>query len=115
MTTIENNMYSVYNTYRGKNMSKALRKNITIAQEDYDLISENAKKRHMSFSEFLCNSTLQRIKEDDEMDLFDFLDKYCEPVSKEEQEDIEKFLKDYDEKDDEFEEISVDDVLHDRI
>jgi len=117
MTTslIEYTTHSVYNTYRGSNMSKSLRKNITMKQEDYELIKENAKKRHMSFSEFLCSSALQRIENDSKLSLGEYLDKYTPLASKEESEEIAKILENFDEDYEDFEELTIEDVLRGNI
>ena len=50
-----------------------IRKNITLKQEDYDLISNFILKKGYNFSEFLRETALERIKQEEEISLLDFL------------------------------------------
>ncbi len=66
-----------------------LRKNISITKNEYDLISSFAIKNGYTFSELLRESTLKLIKQEEEMNLLEYLNKTCEYVSEEEQKEID--------------------------
>ncbi|WP_036459100.1 hypothetical protein [Mycoplasma leonicaptivi] len=66
-----------------------IRKNITLKQEDYDLISNFISKKGYNFSEFLRETALQRIKQEEETSLLDFLNSNISSLSKEEQLEID--------------------------
>ena len=65
-----------------------VRKNITLKQEDYDLISNFILKKGYNFSEFLRETALKRIKQE-EISLLDFLNSNISLLSKEEQLEID--------------------------
>ena len=60
-----------------------VRKNITLKQEDYDLILNFILKKGYNFSEFLRETALKRIKQE-EISLLDFLNSNISLLSKEE-------------------------------
>ena len=86
------NVHSVYNMYEDINMN-TIRKNITLSDEDYMLIKDFAKKCGLTFSEFLRNSAIEKIDKQENMSLLEFMIKNTEFVSNEEQEDIERWIK----------------------
>ncbi len=92
-------------------MSRTIRKNISLREEDYKIISEHAIKKGISFSEMLWSSAIQRINQAEEMDLLSFLKESCDFVSKEEQKEFEKMNIDL--SDLSGEEISLNELLQD--
>lgn len=70
-----------------------VKKTITLSKEDYDLIKINAQERGKSFSQFLRETALIRIREDDKLTLAEYLRKYTEPVDEEEQAEIDEMRK----------------------
>ena len=86
----------------------SLRKNITIEEEDFSIISRYCKKIGKSFSEFLRDSALSEISRAEEIDLYNYLIKNISFVSKQEQKEFEKMDLDFEEKG---RELSLDDIL----
>jgi len=87
-----------------------IRKNITLTQEQNNLIEKAAKIKGVSFSEFLRNSAINEIKRQNELDLAEFLKANCKNASDEEQKEFESMgFESYDMGD--FEEISLDELL----
>lgn len=85
-----------------------LRKNITIEEEDYAIISRYCKKIGKSFSEFLRDSALNEINKVEEKDLYNYLIKNVTFASKQEQKEFEKLDLDFETKG---KELTLDDVL----
>lgn len=85
-----------------------LRKNITIEEEDYSIISRYCKKIGKSFSEFLRDSALNEINKVEEKDLYNYLIKNVTFASKQEQKEFEKLDLDFEIKG---KELTLDDVL----
>lgn len=85
-----------------------IRKNITLKQEDYDLILNFILKKGYNFSEFLRETALKRIKQE-EISLLDFLNSNISLLSKEEQLEIDS--KNIDFSDISGEELKLEDVL----
>ena len=85
-----------------------VRKNIALKQEDYDLISNFILKKGYNFSEFLRETALKRIKQE-EISLLDFLNSNISLLSKEEQLEIDS--KNIDFSDISGEELKLEDVL----
>ena len=85
-----------------------LRKNITIDEEDYSIISRYCKKIGKSFSEFLRDSALNEINKVEEKDLYNYLIKNVTFASKQEQKEFEKLDLDFEIKG---KELTLDDVL----
>lgn len=87
-----------------------IRKNITLTQEQNNMIEKAAKINGVSFSEFLRNSAIKEIKRQNDLDLAEFLKTNCKKASDEEQEEFESI--DFDLFDvDDFEELSIDELL----
>ena len=84
----------MYTTHKGdiimKNMS--IRKNITIPAEDFELFDRYSKRIGKTFSEFIRIAAKNYIEKLEE-DLKSYLLSYCEYVSKEEQRELEKIIK----------------------
>lgn len=72
-----------------------LRKNITVSENDYNIISEYAKKNGYTFSEFLRKSALNFIKRKNDMNLLEFLNENCRKVDEEEQKELESMNLDF--------------------
>ncbi|MDO4197850.1 MAG: DUF6290 family protein [Erysipelotrichaceae bacterium] len=86
--------YPYYNEDRGTDMT--VRKNITMPDEEYQIISDYSKKTGISFSELLRKAALKFIEESEKQSLTEFLNANCEFVDDLEQEDLERILKDAD-------------------
>ena len=87
-----------------------IRKNITLTQEQNNMIEKAAKIKGVSFSEFLRNSAINEIKRENERDLAEFLMANCKNASDEEQKEFESM--DFDSYNlDDFEELSLDELL----
>lgn len=82
--TFTSNTYSVYNMYEGDDIM-ALRKNITISEEDYETIMGYCRKAGTTFSEFLREAALYVIKKNEDMDLYSYLVKNTSYVDEQEQ------------------------------
>lgn len=91
-----------------------LRKNITITEEENEIILDFCKKIGKSFSEVLRMGALFYIKEVEKKDLAEFLSLHCESVNLEEQKEFEKIIKKID-NNGEGKEINLDELLSDKI
>lgn len=67
---------------------KTIRKNITLPEQIYKTINIYAQKRGVSFSEFLRESALERISKNEDSSLLEYLNKNCDYVDDNEQEEI---------------------------
>lgn len=92
-------------------MGITLRKNITLSEEENQIIQDFCKKIGKSFSEVMRTATLNYIKETEKQDLAQFLANNCEYVDSKEQEEIDKFMKKLENDSDEGREISLDELL----
>jgi len=88
-----------------------LRKNITIPQEDYQVIKDFSRKTGISFSELIRKGVLQYVKEAENMNLSRLLNENCPYASDEEQKEFEEFIKTYDDTD-EGEELTIEDIYN---
>ncbi|WP_067143462.1 hypothetical protein [Oceanivirga salmonicida] len=86
-----------------------VRKNITLSENEYEIISDFASANGYTFSEFLRKVSLNFIKKHEEMTLLEFLNSNCKYVSKEEQIEFDNL--DIDFNDLNGEELSLEDVL----
>ncbi len=75
-----------------------IRKNITLSKNDYDTISDFANANGYSFSEILRKATLNFIKQEEELQLSEFLFSHVDSVSKEEQKEIDALNINFDDK-----------------
>lgn len=92
-------------------MAIALRKNITLSQEENDIIQEFCKKIGKSFSEVMRTATLKYIEETEKQDLATFLKNNCEYVDENEQKEIENIMAELKNDTSEGREISLDELL----
>lgn len=86
-----------------------IRKHISLKADEYELINKNARLLGLSFSEFLRKSALLFIQQEEEQGLAEFLNKHCEAVSKEEEEEIRAMNINFDDLDGE--EMDINDFL----
>lgn len=66
-----------------------IRKNITLSAATYETINNYAKKRGISFSEFLRDTALKAIAKSENLDLLEYINANCAYMDKLEQEEIE--------------------------
>ncbi|MEG9320767.1 hypothetical protein [Fusobacterium varium] len=92
-------------------MGIALRKNITLSEEENQIIQDFCKKIGKSFSEVMRTATLNYIKETEKQDLVQFLANNCEYVDSKEQKEIDELMKKLENDTDEGREISLDELL----
>ena len=86
----------------------ALRKSITIDEDDFLTISRHCKKIGKTLSEFLRDTALDVIAQSERIDLYDYLIKTVPFVSDEEQVEFETLALDFESQG---RELSVDDIL----
>ncbi len=86
-----------------------IRKNISLSENEYEIIYDFAKKKGYSFSEILRRGALSYIKREEELDLVKFLNEHLDYVSEEEQREIDALNIDFN--DLSGEELSIDDFL----
>ncbi len=67
---------------------KTIRKNITLPEQIYKTINTYAQQQGVSFSEFLRESALERISKNEDSNLLEYLNKNCDYVDDNEQEEI---------------------------
>ncbi len=92
-------------------MGIALRKNITLSEEENQIIQDFCKKIGKSFSEVMRTAALNYIKEIEKQDLAQFLADNCEYVDSNEQKEIDEIMKKLETDTDEGREISLDELL----
>lgn len=66
-----------------------IRKNITLPVAVYETINDYAKKSGVSFSEFLRDTALKAISQNEKLSLLAYLNDNCGYMDKSEQEEIE--------------------------
>ncbi|MCW6660093.1 type II toxin-antitoxin system HicB family antitoxin [Aerococcaceae bacterium NML191292] len=66
-----------------------IRKNITLPVSVYETINDYAKKSGVSFSEFLRDTALKAISQNEKLSLLAYLNDNCGYMDKSEQEEIE--------------------------
>lgn len=72
-----------------------VRKNITLSHTAYEIIRAHAKKNGKSFSEFLRDTALQVIEQNEKLTLLEHMNAHCSYISKEEQAEIEMLKIDF--------------------
>ena len=73
-----------------------VRKNITLSATAYETSNDYAKKCGMSFSEFLRDTALKAISENENSSLLKYINANCTYIDKQEQEEIEDLNIDFD-------------------
>ena len=86
-----------------------IRKNITLPVTAYETINNYARKCGMSFSEFLRETALKTIAQNENLSLLDYINKNCSYVDKYEQAEIEALKIDFDDLNGK--ELSLDELL----
>ncbi|MGL4997935.1 MAG: hypothetical protein ACRDAS_04715 [Cetobacterium sp.] len=87
--------------------------NIMFSKKDLIEIKDFCKKKGVSFSEFARKTLIKEVKEQEEMDLLKFINENCAFVQEDEEKEILNFMKNYDETEAEFLEVSLNDILQD--
>ena len=85
--------------------------NIVFHDNEYEEIKEYCKKIGVTVSQFIRELAIGKIKNEEDMKLLEFINKNLGFVSEEEQQDIEKFMENYNKNNEEFVEVSLDDLL----
>lgn len=86
-----------------------IRKNITLPVTAYETINNYAQKCGMSFSEFLRETALKAIDQNEKLSLLEYLNKNCSYVDTQEQAEIEALELDFEQFDGK--EITLDELL----
>ncbi|MGL5936528.1 MAG: plasmid mobilization protein [Cetobacterium sp.] len=92
-------------------MGKVLsRHNILFPENEYLEIKDYCKKIGISVSQFIRELAIHKVREAEDKNLLNFINQNCSFVEKEEQEEIDIFMKNRKD-DDEFFEVTLDDIL----
>ncbi len=67
----------------------SVRKHITLAEDDYQIIYDFALKNGFTFSELLRQSALNFIKKSESIDLLDYMNANLSAISQEEREELD--------------------------
>ena len=59
---------------------RSIRRHITLSPTENEIINNFIKKQGVSFSQFIRLSALKSIKESENLNLKEYLDRYCEKV-----------------------------------
>ena len=94
---------------------RSIRRHITLSPTENEIINNFIKKQGFSFSEFIRLSALKSIKESENLNLKEYLDRYCEKVDEEEQKELDELMKNINLEEDEGSEITLEDFLQNNI
>ncbi len=75
---------------------ETIRKNITLPEQIYKAINTYAQRQGVSFSEFLRESALEIISKNEDLSLLEYLNKNCDYVDDNEQEEIKSLKLNFD-------------------
>lgn len=89
----------------------SVRKNITLSHEAYEMINDYAKRSGMSFSEFLRESALKAIVQNQNASLLEYISANCAFVDEVEQKELEALGLDFENVDGK--ELTLDELLQD--
>ena len=92
-----------------------IRRHITLSPTENEIINNFIKKQGVSFSEFIRLSALKSIKESENLNLKEYLDRYCEKVDEKEQKELNEMRKNINLEEDEGSEITLEDFLQNNI
>ena len=92
-----------------------IRRHITLSPAENEIINNFIKKQGVSFSEFIRLSALKSIKESENLNLKEYLDRYCEKVDEKEQKELNEMRKNINLEEDEGSEITLEDFLQNNI
>ena len=94
---------------------RSIRRHITLSPTENEIINNFIKKQGFSFSEFIRLSALKSIKESENLNLKEYLDRYCEKVDEKEQKELNEMMKNTNLEEDEGSEITLEDFLQNNI
>ena len=94
---------------------RSIRRHITLSPTENEIINNFIKKQGVSFSQFIRLSALKSIKESENLNLKEYLDRYCEKVDEEEQKELDELMKNINLEEDEGSEITLEDFLQNNI
>lgn len=94
---------------------RSIRRHITLSPTENEIINNFIKKQGFSFSEFIRLSALKSIKESENLNLKEYLDRYCEKVDEKEQKELNEMRKNINLEEDEGSEITLEDFLQNNI
>ncbi len=93
-------------------MGKTLnRHNILFQESEYQEIKDYCKKIGVSVSHFIREIAINKVRESEDKNLLNFINQNCSFVEAEEQKEIDAFIKNYNKDNDEFIEVTLDDIL----
>lgn len=92
----------------GKTLS---RHNILFLDDEYLEIKDYCKKIGISVSQFIREIAITKVRESEDKNLLNFINQNCSFVDALEQEEIEIFMESYNRDEDEFAEVTLDDIL----
>ena len=94
---------------------RSIRRHITLSPTENEIINNFIKKQGVSFSEFIRLSALKSIKESENLNLKEYLDRYCEKVDEKEQKELNEMRKNINLEEDEGSEITLEVFLQNNI
>ena len=94
---------------------RSIRRHITLSPTENEIINNFIKKQGFSFSEFIRLSALKSIKESENLNLKEYLDRYSEKVDEKEQKELNEMMKNINLEEDEGSEITLEDFLQNNI
>ena len=94
---------------------RSIRRHITLSPTENEIINNFIKKQGVSFSQFIRLSALKSIKESENLNLKEYLDRYCEKVDEKEQKELDELMKNINLEEDEGSEITLEDFLQNNI
>ena len=94
---------------------RSIRRHITLSPTENEIINNFIKKQGFSFYQFIRLSALKSIKESENLNLKEYLDRYCEKVDEKEQKELNEMRKNINLEEDEGSEITLEDFLQNNI
>ena len=94
---------------------RSIRRHITLSPAENEIINNFIKKQGVSFSQFIRLSAFKSIKESENLNLKEYLDRYCEKVDEKEQKELNEMRKNINLEEDEGSEITLEDFLQNNI
>jgi hypothetical protein len=94
---------------------RSIRRHITLSPTENEIINNFIKKQGVSFSQFIRLSAFKSIKESENLNLKEYLDRYCEKVDEKEQKELNEMRKNINLEEDEGSEITLEDFLQNNI
>ena len=92
-------------------MGKTLnRHNVLFYENEYQEIKDYCKKVGVSVSQFIREIAISKVREAEDRNLLEFINRNCGYVENEEQKEIENFMETYKKDKEDFSEVSLDDI-----